>query len=272
VAHADFRKARPGDESAVRPDSTVRFTGRAEAYARHRPGYPSGMVEIVERETGLGPAAVVADVGSGTGLSSAPFLRRGCVVMGVEPNEAMRQAAESLFGEQPRFRSVAGTAEATTLPDRSVDLVVACQAFHWFDRVEVRREFSRILRPPGRLALVWNSRRTDSTPFLRDFEAFLVEYAIDYREVNHRLLDSEAVAPAFHRGSFAYHTLDNEQSLDWQGLVGRVLSSSYMPAAGHPRHEAMLDALGPLFARHQQQGRVIVEYDTEIYAGRLAAR
>ena len=148
-------------------DSNTRFSDRVADYVRTRPGYPTAVLDILGTETGLNPATVVADVGAGTGLSAELFLRNGNTVFGVEPNREMREAAESLLAGYANFHSVAGSAESTTLPDASVDLIVAGQAFHWFDVPRARAEFRRILRPDGVVVLMWNTRRLDTTPFLR---------------------------------------------------------------------------------------------------------
>lgn len=250
-------------------DSTRRFSDRVENYVKYRPGYPDGVLPILRDETGLTPASVVADVGSGTGISAELFLRAGHTVFGVEPNAAMRAAAEELLRGYPAFHSVDGAAEATTLADASVDHVVAGQAFHWFDVDGARREFARILRPGGWVVLLWNSRRMDTTPFLRAYEALLQEFGTDYREVRHDNITHESLA-SFFFGVFRKRTLPNEQRLDFDGIRGRLLSSSYAPGEGHPRHAPMLAELERIFAAHQEDGRVSLEYETEIYFGHVA--
>jgi len=262
--------AEPKDRPA--PDPTRRFSDRVADYVRYRPGYPEALLRALETEAGLGLGTGMADVGSGTGISTALLLRSGAEVWAVEPNPEMRRAAEERLGGEPRFHSVAGTAEATTLPDASVDLVAAGQAFHWFDRERARAEFLRILAPPprlGRLALFWNSRRTDSTPFLRDYEALLRRFGTDYERIDHMKLGPE-VFEAFFAGPFESHRFENHQVFDFEGLRGRLLSSSYTPAPGHPDHEPMLAELRRLFDRHQEDGQVRFEYDTELHLGRLA--
>jgi SAM-dependent methyltransferase len=247
---------------------TERFSDRADAYARSRPGYPPAVLDVLRRECGLEPGWVVADVGSGTGLSSVLFLSNGNPVRAVEPNGAMRDAAEGWLGDRPGFRSVAGTAEATTLPSGSVDLVVCAQAFHWFDPAAARAEFARILRPGGGVVLLWN-RRLDGTPFLRAYEALLVRHGTDYEQVRHDRLDGAALA-AFYGAPPKRATLPNEQWLDLEGLKGRLRSSSYLPGAGHPGHSALLRAAERVFADHAEGGRVRLEYELEIYTGTLA--
>jgi SAM-dependent methyltransferase len=254
------------------PDPTRRFSDRVADYVRYRPGYPEALLRALMDEAGLGPGSRAADVGSGTGISTELLLASGAEVWAVEPNAEMRAAAEERLGGEPRFHSVAGTAEATTLPDASADLVAAGQAFHWFDRERFRAECVRILRdapPPGRVALFWNSRRTEATPFLRDYEALLRRLGTDYERIDHKQLGPEGFE-AFFGGPYESRRFDNHQVFDFEGLRGRLLSSSYTPPPGHPGHQPMLAELRRIFDRHQEEGRVRFEYDTELHLGRLA--
>jgi SAM-dependent methyltransferase len=207
-------------------------------------------------------------VGSGTGIFSRLLLAAGAEVWAVEPNAAMRAAAETTLGGDPRFHSVAASAEDTTLPDGSMDLVVAAQALHWFDMEAARAEFARILRPRGKVAVVFNNRRDRSTSFLAEYEGLLHRFATDYANVDHRKLDRGRLL-GFYRGGFEVRTFPHVQELDWEGLRGRLLSASYAPAPGHPDHEPMLEALRRLFEEHAEDGRVRIEYDAEVYVGEV---
>lgn len=249
-------------------DAKTRFSDRVADYVRHRPGYPAAVCDVLMEEIGLAPSWVVADIGSGTGLAAALFLARGHRVMAVEPNAAMRAAAEARFGDDPRFHSIAGSAEATGLPPESVDLVVAAQAFHWFDATAARAHFEFLLRAPRRIVLLWNTRRTEGTPFLKAYEALLHDCGTDYQAVRHDRSGADAVSDFF-RGRFVRRSLPNEQVLDLEGLEGRLLSSSYTPAADDPARGPMLDRLRCMFQQHQRRGRVRIEYETEIYIGTL---
>jgi SAM-dependent methyltransferase len=249
---------------------TLRFSDRVAHYIRARPEYPEAFFNSLRSEIGLRAHWAVADIGSGTGISAGPLLKNGNIVYGIEPNAPMRQAAERLLGAYPQFRSVDATAEVTSLPDRSVDLVLAAQAFHWFDRAKARREFARILRQGGWVVLVWNERRLDSTPFLQDYEQLLQAYATDYNRVRHENIDHEAIAAFFAPQRFQTRTFDNAQSFDYAGLEARLLSSSYTPGADDPRRVPMLHELRGIFERHRRGGRVSFEYDTRAHFGQLA--
>ena len=250
-------------------DPTERFTNRADDYAAHRPTYPLELLDLLERERVLRPGDVVADLGSGTGILTELLLARGYEVHAVEPNAAMAEAAAARLGRDPRFRSVPGRAEATGLPDASCDVVTAAQAFHWFDVDAFRREADRILRPGGRVMLVWNIRRTDSTPFLREYEALLQRVALDYQKISAGWADDAAIARFFAPNRFEKRSLENRQSFGFDGLKGRLLSSSYAPPFGHPSHEPMLVELRRLFDAHQEHGRVSFDYDVQAYWGTL---
>lgn len=251
-------------------DSTRRFSDRVEHYVRSRPGYPEGVLRFLTETTGIGDGATIADIGSGTGLSSELFLKRGDTVFGVEPNADMRAAAERLLAAYPRFRSIDGTAEATTLPKASVDLVIAGQAFHWFDRDATRREFARIARRPGWTALLWNTRRKTDSSFERGYEALIAEFGTDYASVRHENIDAEELRGFFAAGTYRSQKFDNVQRLDLVGFQGRLLSSSYLPGDGHPRSAAMLAAAERLFQEHQQAGVVELKYDCEVHVGCVA--
>ncbi len=249
-------------------DSKDRFTGRVDDYVRARPGYPAAIVEDLAAAGILSPGAVVADVGAGTGISTEPFLAAGYEVVAIEPNAPMRAAAESALAGYPRYRSQAGSAETTGLPEASIDLVVAAQAFHWFDSARARSEFRRILRPSGSVALIWNARRSTGTAFLAAYENLLLEFGTDYAQVGHRGVGAERLA-VFFGGPFATRRYDNRQLLDLAGLRSRLLSSSYIPAVGEPAHVAMLDRLAAIFTAHALEGQVEFIYDTEVHTGPL---
>ena len=236
-------------------DPTHRFSTRVENYVRYRPGYPADVSRVLADEMGFSPVAVVADVGAGTGISSRLFLDNGNTVYAVEPNDAMRQAAETLLRDRPRFHSVIGTAEQTTLADQTVDYIVAGQAFHWFDIAGARREFAHILRSGGWVVLMWNTRKIDTTPFLRGYEKLLLDFGTDYQEVNHANISDEAMRQFFGTRPH-YRALPNEQVFDLAGLTGRLLSSSYVPGPNDPRHGPMLAALAQLFDAHHEEGHV----------------
>jgi SAM-dependent methyltransferase len=250
-----------------------RFSDRVDFYLRARPRYPSELIPFFVREMGLTSQWHIADVGSGTGFFSEPFLGNGNEVIGVEPNTPMRQAAEQLIASKfPKYQLRAGTAEATGLPDHSVDLVTAAQAFHWFDHAAARREFLRILKPGGWVALVWNNRRQDD-PFSGKYQEIVHTYARDHQGVARRSMHamSDDVLDAFFgtRHAWKHGQLSNSQTMNFAALRDRLLSSSYMPLSEDPRFDPMIRQLRAVFDRHQRDGVVRFEYDTDIYYGRL---
>jgi len=255
--------------TATQTDPKQRFSNRVEDYARYRPGYPREILSVLREECGLRPGSIVADIGSGTGLLAQLFLENGNVVYGVEPNAAMREAGERCLKGYPRFRSVAGSAEATTLAAESVDFVVAGQAFHWFDAQAARAEFTRVLRPQGWVAVIWNERKKDATPFLRGYETLLQAYGTDYEQVVETYPDQRRMDEFFGAGAFRHRSFPNEHRLDCEGLRGRAMSASYSPSAGHPNYAPMVAALQQLFDAHQQGGQVRFEYQTHVYYGHV---
>lgn len=253
-------------------DTAARFTDRVADYVRHRPSYPADAIDFVMRALALAPGSVVADLGAGTGIASALLLDRGVHVRAVEPNAPMRAAAERTLGAREGFSSHAGTAEATGLPEASVDAIVAAQAFHWFDPPRARAEALRILRPSTReanVALIWNARREHGSAFLEGYEALLLERAVDYAVVRHQnVAVSDALERYFGRPAKRWSTT-NVQRFDWEGLRGRAASSSYVPALGHPAHDAFYAALRALFDRTSEDGAVAFTYDVDVFYERI---
>jgi SAM-dependent methyltransferase len=248
--------------------STERFSDRVEDYVRYRPGYPSQVLDLLRTDCGLRPEHVIADIASGTGAFTRLLLENGNPVFAVEPNDAMREAGTRQLEPFPGLTSVPGTAEATTLPSRSVDFVTAAQAAHWFNREGARAEFVRILKPGGCCVLIWNERRTDSTPFLRDYEQLLLKFGTDYKEVRHERTTA-TIRELFDPSPYTERTFDLRQQFDFEGAAGRLLSSSYAPAAGHPNHEPMMRELRRIFQDHGQQRTIEFEYITRVYYGKL---
>jgi SAM-dependent methyltransferase len=249
-------------------DPTQRFSDRVDNYVRYRPSYPVALLQRLQKKIGLPSASAIADVGSGTGLLTELLLPMAHTVFAVEPNVEMRDAAERQLRGRPGFVSVDGSAEATPLSPGSIDLITVAQAFHWFDPVATRREFTRVLKPGGWVALLWNERLTDS-PFLAEYEALLKQRAVGYDQVKHSRIEASALAAFFSPRLFEELNEPNEQAFDLAALEGRTLSSSYVPNVGQPGHDAFMTELRALFARHVTDGRVQFRYQTRLYLGQL---
>lgn len=252
-------------------DPTKRFSTRVDNYVKYRPGYPIEVIELIEGSCKTTTDVVIADVGSGTGIFSKSLLERGFTVMGVEPNREMRMAAERMLAGVENFKSISGRAEETELPDRSVDAITSAQAVHWFDLEKTQVEFKRILKTEGWLFILWNDRMTDTYPFLRCYEGLLQKYGTDYDQSVHRNIGKDEMVQLFGHDRFQMNTFKNEQHLDYDGLKGRLLSSSYTPEKSHPDYEPMIEELGELFDEYNQNQTVVFDYNTVVYYGRLTA-
>ena len=251
--------------------STKRFSACVEDYARYRPSYPVEVVRTLEREARVAPERTrVVDLGCGTGISAACFLREGYTVTGVEPNADMRAAAEAALGASPRFRIVAGRAEDVPLPDSCCELIVVAQAFHWFDAPAARSEMRRLLVDDGVLALVWNERRIDASAFLRDYDAILRRYATDYAKVAQTYKSDIDMTGFFGPAGCTRRVFPYHQDFALAALKGRAMSSSYVPRPGQPGHDGLVRALTEAFERHAVANAVRFEYDTRLYFGRLS--
>lgn len=250
-------------------DPKKRFSRTVEYYAKYRPGYPAEVIPFLRVHSDFSAQSTIADIGAGTGISSELFLRNGNEVYGVEPNEDMRRVSGELRKVYPKFRPIAGSAEDTTLDSRSIDLITIAQAFHWFDVGKSRQEFQRILKPNGSVLILWNHRKVDRSGFSKDYENFIWKFAVDYGKVKQTDIRLDVLQRFFGHDRFTCAILPNAQTLDLEGLRGRVLSSSYMPQNGHPHFEGMLESLTQVFERYSVKGSILMEYDTEVYWGRF---
>jgi hypothetical protein len=246
-------------------DSTQRFSDRVENYAKFRPDYPNALIRfLLDR---LPPPAVIADIGSGTGILSDQLLGARYTVFGIEPNGPMRLEAERRLAMQTGFHTVAGTAEATTLASGSVDAVTCAQSFHWFDRSRCRIEFERISRTPKLVLLIWNER--GSQDLMEEYDRILQESAPEYRTVGHRNVTDADIASFFSPHPVELLYFPHAQSLDREGFLGRVLSSSYVPNVGKPGHDEVMEKMQVFFDRHAESGRIKLPYQTRVYAAQL---
>lgn len=247
---------------------TARFSDRVENYVRYRPGYPPEVLDLLRSECGLEQTHIVADIGSGTGMFTRLLLENGNSVFAVEPNAEMREAGLRELESYSRLVSVAGSAEDTPLRTGSVDFLTAAQAAHWFDLPKARAEFGRVLRPGGWCVLIWNERVTDATPFLRDYEQLLLTYATDYKEVRHERTTA-VIGRFFAPAHCEEYVFSLKQQYDYEGLAGRLLSSSYAPLAGHPKHAPMMEQLKKIYRAHATDGAVEFTYNTRVFYGHL---
>ena len=247
----------------------ARFTGRVESYKRARPGYPKDILDVLGRQCGLTPESVIVDVAAGTGLFTENFLTNGNIVTAIEPNAEMRAACAELQREYSNLRVLEGTAENTGLPDACADFVTVAQALHWFDRERTRLEFARIQKRNGWCVVAYNERLPEGNRFHCGFEDLLQRFGIDYETVQRKYPNENALRAFFHPSPMHRISLENFQLLDREALLGRVVSSSYMPTPGHPGYPTMLKQIDHLFAENEQHGVVRLNYQCTISYGQL---
>lgn len=250
-------------------DALSRFSNRAENYAQFRPGYPMEIITLLQKKINLSSRDIIADIGSGTGKSAELFLKNGNTVYGIEPTQEMKSKAEQLLGKYRNFISLDGQAENTGLEDASVDIILAAQAFHWFNQDSARQEFQRILKDRGFIVLIWNERVSDTAGFSSAYEDLISRYGRDYKQVKHRNIDEKVFRDFFNTDGYQLHHFKNYQVFHLQELKGRLLSSSYMPAESDIKYPAMIKELEKIFKQYQDDDQIRFEYDTKVYYGRI---
>ncbi|MEM0996032.1 MAG: class I SAM-dependent methyltransferase [Bacteroidota bacterium] len=251
-------------------DPTQRFSDRVADYLRYRPSYPSALLDHLQEQTALAPDSRIADIGSGTGKLTELLIARGWDVYAVEPNRPMQMAAEALLKQSPNFHSIPGTAAATTLPARTIDLITVAQAFHWFDPAAFRSEAQRILQPSGQAAIIYNSRRL--TPgFMLRYHELMVEQIPGYHYTRKHEDVRQALVHFFGHEHFTEATFPYHQTFDWPGLEGRLRSASYCPKPDHPGYSPLMAQLRQLFDSFAIEGHITYTMDNVVYLGPVLA-
>jgi SAM-dependent methyltransferase len=247
-------------------NSTERFSNRVDDYVKYRPEYPVAVLIYLQDRFGLNTGKIIADIGSGTGISAALFLNAGYTVIAVEPNKEMRERSVELLHHFPGFTAIDATAENTGLGDSHVDAVIAGQAFHWFDAEKSKNEFRRILKEDGIVALIWNERKTVS-PFELEYDELIVRHGKDYVKVDHRNIHKQDIDRFYYPQTCELKIFDNHQDFSFDGLKGRLLSSSYVPAKNEAGYTEMIRDLELLFEKYNEHGHIRINYDTRLFAG-----
>lgn len=247
--------------------STQRFSKTIDYYHQYRPRYPQEVIQLIQKECNIDKASQIVDVGSGTGIFTKLLLVNGFCVDAVEPNREMRLLAEKNLSEFSRFKSLEGAAENIPIPNQSVDLITAAQAFHWFDPHLIRKEFVRILKPEGYVLLLWNLRDSSKSQFMSAYEKLLQTYGTDYKEVAAENISEAEIQRFFSTSSYRVKKIDNEQVLNLEGFVGRLLSTSYTPKPGDGAYDSMINAAEEIFNEYQKEGYVKLIYTTACYYG-----
>jgi SAM-dependent methyltransferase len=249
-------------------NNTKRFSNRVDDYVKYRPGYPATIINYLQDNFALTSNKTIADIGAGTGILTALFLDAGYTVWAIEPNKEMREKSVELLKHYPTFISLDATAENITLPANSIDAIIAGQAFHWFDVEKSKASFKKILKQDGLLVLIWNERKT-STPFEIEYDNLIIKHGKDYVKVNHRNISDKDIQDFFYPKTCALKVFENHQVFDFDGLKGRLLSSSYMPAKDTAGYKEMLLDLVQLFKKHEKNNNIRIDYDTKVYTGKL---
>ncbi len=249
-------------------DNTKRFNGIASEYTQSRPSYSAEFIECLFSKYGFSASAVIADIGSGTGKFAKQLLQKGCNVICVEPNSDMRLVAEKELCEYTEFKSVSGSAENTMLPDNSVDFITTAQAFHWFDTKSFKTECSRILKPDGKVFLIWNTRNCDAL-INRELYGVYSEYCPDFKGFSGGTKPHDDRIKYFFDNNYEYLSFINPLYFDREKFISRSLSGSYSLKKGDVNFDSYIDAINRVFDKFEIDGIAKIENETVCYVGTL---
>ncbi|CAH2714847.1 hypothetical protein BACCIP111895_02023 [Neobacillus rhizosphaerae] len=237
-----------------------RFSNRVENYGKYRPNYPNNIIKFLNTNTSFTKESIIADIGSGTGISSKLFLDNGNKVYGVEPNEDMRRAGERYLYNYTNFYSIDASSECTKLESESIDVIVCGQAFHWFEPETTKKEFLRILKPDGFVVII-NNRRKLGSEFMNRYAELISKYSeSDVSKPLHTNLSDVVDSKTIYKEVF-----DNPQIFNFERLQGDLISYSYIPSEEKTIFSTMISEFKLLFDKHNKNGRVIFDYETVLY-------
>ena len=251
-------------------EHTTRFSTKAERYARYRWGYAPEAIQAVFGISGLTPDVIVADIGAGTGLVTREFAGRVAKIYAVEPNQPMREIAERLLNRHPTFISVDGRAEATTLADLSIDLIVVGQALHWFEPQAALKEFRRILKPEGWLAALFQPPPSNDHAIYRELKpVFSVENGWDTTPSPKPQYGDSHTDYYFGIGNGTKMHFPQTWQESWEEFIGGILSDSHSPDDTHPAFQRFVSAVQQVFDQFCDNGSLQVLGGTDLVIGKL---
>ncbi|MGC1872540.1 MAG: class I SAM-dependent methyltransferase [Acidobacteriaceae bacterium] len=258
--------------NAPQLDHRARFADRATVYHRYRSKFPPELLDVLRERCGLQAHSVIADVGAGTGMLAELFLANGNRTFAVEPNAEMLALCRRLCEPYPNLTCVQASAEATTLPDASVDIVAVGRALHWFDLPAAKREFQRVLVPGGWLAVMGNIWERETGDFAKEYDSAVLKHARDLSTAKDRytIFEPARLQDFLALAKMEAVTLSRTRKVTLEELIGRTVSISYAPLPDQPGYPAMCDELTAIFYRHQQNSTVEVAEDWSVCCGQIA--
>jgi SAM-dependent methyltransferase len=248
--------------------NTEKFTGKASTYEKYRPEYPNEFIEYLFSAIGLSDNSNISDIGSGTGILSRQLLEKGSRVFCVEPNVDMRKIAEKNLSAFHNFISVNGTAEQTSLQDKSIDYIAVAQAFHWFNVEKFKQECKRLLRLDGKVILVWNSRVSD-LPIVIENAEICKKLCHAFKGFTGGQENLESLNSFFRDGIYDYKAFENNITYDQETFLGRNLSASYSPKEGDINYKQFVFEIDNLFMKYSNNGSLMLPNITKSYIGEV---
>ena len=249
-------------------DNTKKFDGLATEYSKGRPAYAKKFIDELYEKYGFSKESIVADVGAGTGKFAKQILDKGSFVYCVEPNVDMRTKAVGELKAYKNVECIDGDAANTCLNDNSVDFVTVAQAFHWFEVESFKRECKRILKPGGKVFLVWNSRDTNFEIVCKNAEIYN-RYCPGFKGFSNGIQENDARIEEFFDGKYEKVKYDNPLYFTKEIFISRCLSSSYSLKCGEDKYNEYVGELEKLFDVYEVNGTVCMPNSTIVYFGRV---
>ena len=242
-----------------------RFLGKSDNYVKYRPSYPNDILIFLNQKHEFIQNSICAEIGSGTGKFTNLLIQNKNIVFAVEPNDEMRAASETSFAQYKNFISISGNSENTNLKSNSIDFIFCAQSLHWFANEKTASEFKRILKPNGRVVIIWNKKAYKKSAFMRGIHKIYIEDSIDFKSVKLENLEDKEILTDLFKDNYDFYTIESKQVFDLESLIGRMMSISYAPPQGHPKHDKFINEIKKLFHKEAINGKVEFLYETVTY-------
>lgn len=244
------------------------FSGRAKDYDAGRPSYSQLLIESLYNDVGFTPESVIADIGSGTGKFAKQLLEKGSSVICVEPNGDMGRIARRVLSAYAKASFTDGDASDTKIQSAAVDFITAAQAFHWFDVDGFKNEGRRILKPGGKVVLVWNSR-DETAEISAELRAVFSEHCPRFAGQSGGMKKDDEKIIRFFDGKYTVTEFNNPIAFDRSRFIARSLSASYSIKEGEPGFESYISRLNDFFDKHVKDGILTMPNKSVAYIGRI---
>ena len=252
----------------VEKDSKKFYSGKQDDYSKYRPTYPIELFDFLSKEYNIKNKELV-ELGAGTGIFSKIVSSYCQKLYYVEPNADMINKGKDFCKDCSNIEFINKSAESTELPEKSVDMILAVQSFHWFDKTNVKKEVNRILKPNGDFAIIWNDWEADNNTFGKEYFSYISTWnnKLTGKKYQHKNVDDRK--NFFQNGKYKTYTFSHSKNYTLNMVIGLSKSLSYAPKEGDEYYNEFIEGIIDIFNKYKKDDIVRFDFNTEMYIGKI---